>query len=439
MPDKKDDPEVPRLEVYLTRSILFRANGIPEEFKEGDTTIQAKERLESIRNFFDKGFLTKVIEECKSPDVRVEPLDQSINDLLERLVDSVTSEVGRAIVGLTILQLSIKAVCPEQSVRLHKGGGRGTNFSWADGIPMRVLDKQYNTPILRKYDLLRLNADGVFMTRSLAENYPYSKLYKAALRGARTEWLEIVDLIESRSFNPADGLKHLIMMLLNRTEMFKELSEAALNSIEHVIDHVLSFDDAIRFIKGFVDMSTYSARVFEIAMHSFFQVLEEAGAFSGHLKPLSQMRSANKKHGNIGDIEITDRPDSLLILESWDAKYGKPYLRDELDELDEKLRNHPETKIVGFVVDSEPNLKQEITSRITEIELVHSVSVQVISFDQWIHDQVNRVTIPPKKLAANWVKTFAECLCQHRRKQAPIDEPSDTWVSKLNSYAQNWT
>jgi hypothetical protein len=35
------------------------------------------------------------------------------------------------------------------------------------------------------------------MTRTLAENYPYSKLYKAGIRGARKEWLEITDDVEN--------------------------------------------------------------------------------------------------------------------------------------------------------------------------------------------------------------------------------------------------
>ena len=61
---------------------------------------------------------------------------------------------------------------------------------------MRSLDKTFITPVLRSYDILRTNADGVMMTRSLAENYPYSKLYKAAIRGNRDEWLEIIDLLE---------------------------------------------------------------------------------------------------------------------------------------------------------------------------------------------------------------------------------------------------
>ena len=68
-------------------------------------------------------------------------------------------------------------------------------------------------------------------------------------------------------------------------------------------------------------------------MHSLFQVLEDQGSFEGgFLKPLSQMRSANKKHGNVGDIEITaGKRNGLHIVESWDAKYGKAYLRDEIE------------------------------------------------------------------------------------------------------------
>jgi hypothetical protein len=136
--------------------------------------------------------------------------------------------VGRALVGLTVLQLCVKAIEPEQSIRLHKAGGAGSNFSWAEGIPMRVLDKHYITPILRRFDLLRLNADGFMMTRSLAENYPYSKLYKAAIRGARTEWLEIVDLIEVGTIQPESALSHLIGLLFNRSDKFKRAAESTI-------------------------------------------------------------------------------------------------------------------------------------------------------------------------------------------------------------------
>ena len=187
-----------------------------------------------------------------------------------------------------------------------------------------------------------------------------------------------------------------------------------------------------------MDSSTYAARLFEIAMHSLFQVLEDHRAFDdGFLKKLSQMRSANKKHGNIGDIEITTgKRDSLHIVESWDAKYGKPYLRDEIEELHEKLQEHPETKLAGFVVDANPNLKPEIKNRVKELEDNHNVKIIIVEFDDWVSQQTRRVSISGKQIANLWLNAFAESLCQIRRDRAPIDEPADSWVRELRAFAK---
>ncbi len=431
---------IPRLEVYLDCSVLVQDEG-SQTFKEGHPTVDAERRLAKIRSAFESGFLDKLVEDCRSPDIATGTIDEEAVQLLTQLVDSVTSEVGRAIVGLAVLQLAIKAICPEQSIRLHKGGGKGENFSWQDGLPMRVLDKEFNTPVLRKYDLVKLNADGVFMTRSLAENYPYSQLYKAASRGAKTEWLAIVDLAEFEKLDPTAALKQLVVMLFNRSDTFKKDSELTMKAVGSVAGKIETLAHATGFIRTFVDSSTYAARLFEIAMHSLFQVLEDHGAFGGgFLKKLSQMRSANKKHGNIGDIEITGgKRDCLHILESWDAKYGKPYLRDEIEELHEKLQEHPETKLAGFVVDENPNLKREIKKRIEQLEQNHNVQIQIREFDGWVKQQSRRASsISEKQVARLWLNAFAESLCQVRRDRAPIDEPADSWVRELRALAEKF-
>lgn len=431
---------IPRLEVYLDCSVLVQDEG-RQTFKEGHPTGSAERRLAKIRKAFEKGFLDKLVGDCRSPDIEIGTIDEEAVQLLTQLVDSVTSEVGRAIVGLTVLQLAIKSICPEQSIRLHKGGGTGESFSWQDGLPMRVLDKEFNTPVLRKYDLVKLNADGVFMTRSLAENYPYSQLYKAASRGAKTEWLAIVDLAEFGKLDPTAALKQLVVMLFNRSDTFKKDSELAMQAVKSVAGKIENLAHATKFIRTFVDSSTYAARLFEIGMHSLFQVLEDHNAFGGgFLKKLSQMRSANKKHGNIGDIEITGgKRDSLHIVESWDAKYGKPYLRDEMEELHEKLQEHPETKLAGFVVDENPNLKPEIKKRIEELEQNHNVLIKISEFDEWVRQQSRRVSsIPEKQIASLWLNAFAESLCQVRRDRAPIDEPADSWVRELRAFAEKF-
>ena len=438
-PDKNQSE--PHLKVYLDRSILVGDSG-QEEFLEGTLSQDAKQRLLKIKNALKGGYFAQLIEECKRPDALPGELPPEHLKLLERMVESVTSEVGRALVGLTLIQLCIKDIVPEQSIRLHKGGTNRSpvNFSWRDGIPMRSLDKDFFTPMLRKNDLLRVNADGVMMTRSLAENYPYSKLYKAALRGAKEEWLEIVELLENASLNPNVALRYMIAMLINRNEAFLTASQAMMGAVKKIVAARPSARVVIDFIHQYVDRSDYSARVFEIAMHSLYQALEDWGLLEGNLKPLSQMRSANKKHGNIGDVEVTVGTGALEILEAWDGKYGKPYLRDELEELSEKLQNHMETKLVGFVVDREPLFKQEIADRMQEIEDLYNVKVRIAGFDKWAYEMLSLADNQNEieKLASDWLIAFAESLGQLRRDRAPIDEPCNEWVKQLHQHADLW-
>lgn len=429
---------MPRLEVYLDRSILVEEDGDEILFLEGAPSIDAKVRLEKIKNELASGFLKNAVTYCVDPTVSLPVLGASHQRTLTDLVASVTSEVGRAIIGLTILQLCVKAIAPNQSIRLHKSGGGGANFSWCEGIPMRVLDKNYITPVLRETGLLNLNADGFMMTRSLAENYPYSNLYKAAIRGARKEWLEIVEAVENDELQALAALQNLIRLLINRSDRFKRDAAACMSSIGTCVSRVSSVDAAKSFIVNFVATAPYSARLFEVSMHSLFQVLDEKAVFEGTLKPLSQMRSANKKHGNIGDIEILRRRGGMEIMESWDAKFGKLDLRDELEELGEKLLDHSETSVVGFVTDRTPSISADLKARMDELEDLHSVSIQIWSFDEWVDAQIARAGGNPLALGRDWIVAFAESLCQLRRNHAPIDEPCDAWVIALNKYAASW-
>ena len=438
MANEQKPEDKPRLEVYLRRSVLVHEDGDIHQFDEGNPTTTAKQRLEKIKHELREGFLTKIISACKEPGYAVDPLDEKHLELLTGLVDSVTSEVGRAIVGLTVLQLCVKAITPEQSVRLHKAGGGGGNFSWCEGIPMRVLDKNFITPILREHELLKLNAHGFMMTRSLAENYPYSKLYKAAIRGARREWLELVDLIEKQELAPLPALKNLIGMLINRSERFKRAADATMRALTGAAAKITSLPDAIRFLSGFIDSAPYSARLFEVAMHSLFQVLEDAGVFGGNLKPLSQMRSANKKHGNVGDIEIVKRLGGIEIIEAWDAKYGKIDLRDELEELNEKLGDHSDMEVAGFVTDQPPSIKPDAKARMEKLEAMHLVKIDIFGFAEWVTKQVERVGSKSTAVGALWITAFGECLCQKRRERAPIDEPCDAWVDAIATYSKSW-
>lgn len=430
------EKENPRLEVYLNRSILVDRDGDESIFLEGPPSLEARNRLEKIKAELRDGFLHHRIKKCALPGAVIPNLSDQHEAILHGLVSSVTSEVGRAIIGLTILQLAVKAIAPDQSVRLHKSGGGGANFSWKEGIPMRVLDKNFVTPVLRETGLLNLNSDGFMMTRSLAENYPYSQLYKAAIRGARREWLEIVEAVEDGELDPGEALDGLILLLINRSARFTKDAEQSLDQVEKAIAEINTIEQAKTFMSRFIEAAPYSARLFEISMHALFQALDEQKIFEGYVKPLSQMRSANKKHGNIGDIEIVSRIGGLQIVEAWDAKFGKSDLRDELEELNEKLLDHPETTEVGLVADKSPSVSQDLDTRRVELEVLHDTSIRILSFDEWVQHQVSR-TANPDRVAKEWLRAFAESLCQRRRDVAPIDEPCDAWVLELGRFADN--
>ena len=431
------------LRVFRTRSELVLPDGTIQVFLEGGMNQSAKLKSQKIAEQLSKGYLEQQIIRCRDnlAELDFSRLSQIHVDTINKLVDSVTSEVGRALIGLTVLQLCVKAIEPTQSVRLHKGSVGKRDFSWQDGISMRSLDKQYITPVLRKNDLLRLNADGFMMTRSLAENYPYTPVYKANIRGARQEWLRIVEWIETNDIVPESALNYLLSQLWNRANEFKVLAAQTIANLQQFLNSHQPVDREYitTLIERHINESDYAARIMEIAMHSLMQAMQDSQILAeGVLKPLSQMRSANKKHGNVGDIELLS---AQQIVESWDAKYGKSYLRDELEELADKLIANPTVAIAGFVTSVEPERREEILARCQEIEDELGISIEILTFRNWVKKQFERgigdSLITETQLAIAWITAYTESLAQRRREIAPIDEPCHQWLTSLKAILEN--
>lgn len=423
------------LRVFSDRSEYHQRNGDVQIFREGPFSTAAKTRADAVRAELDDGFLDRQIEALSagSDFPNTEKISSAASSAVRNLVATVTSEVGRALIGLTVMQLTVKALSPEQSVRLHKASGGKRNFSWVDGISLRTLDKKFVTPALRRHGLLRLNADGFMMTRSLAENYPYSPLYKANIRGARKDWLCLVEELETGRTDAENTLKLLLTLLINAAGTFQALADELVGAASQMNARTPQIAEVQALVKGHVLNSGYSARLLEIAMHSLAQAAFDVGAFEEFtLKPLSQMRSANKKHGNVGDIEI------LLdgeIFEAWDAKYGKADLREEIEEVGEKLESHPDVVTVGFVTDAVVEHAAEVIERASELADLHSVDMLLMSFDGWV-DRIARqvakeTTGSPDALGHAWLLAYCETLAQRRRERAPVDEPCARWVERL--------
>jgi len=427
--------QTPHLKVFDNRSELVNADGQAQIFSEGAASPQAQERYQRIFAALEAGFLKEEIELCRTNPALLSEneLSEAQRALLEELVSSITSETGRALVGLAVLQLCVKSIEPNQSVRLHKAGrGAGANFSWREGISMRTLDARFITPTLRQSGLLRLNADGFMMTRSLAENYPYSPFYKAAIRGGRAQWLALVENLEIGALPPLPALRFLLSQMLNHATAFDELATQTLTTLAKREAEYQTLESVLWLISRHIESSSYAARLMEIAMHSLMQALSEVGGLDdATLVPLAQMRNANKKHGNVGDIELVE---GGQIVESWDAKYGKPYLRDELEELSEKVGAHLSLKVAGFVCNIAPDLRGEITQRVADLSELHGISIQILTLETWVSYQTKNVL--SSNVAWRWLVAYTESLAQRRPETAPIDEPCFVWLRDLQATLQ---
>ena len=426
-------PTEAHLDVYAKKSVLHIGDAILT-FHEGAQSPSTRKRYQRICEAFDAGYLSKVLKDVQSGKIDLSTVVGEDAALLKLMVDGVSENEGRAVVCICFLQLAIKSIEPAQSIRLHKGGSSNTGFSWVEGISMRSLDSKYTSKFLRDNHLMSMNSFGAMMTRSLAENYPYSGLYKASIKGPSAAWIKLVDSVELGKTNAKLALAYLMALLKNRSDAFNALSDKACSLATAC--RSLSFDQVREALANFIDHTTYSARALEVVMHGLMQALQELNSIDGNqVTPLCQMRTANKKAGSIGDIEIRNFDGE--VVEAWDAKYGKPYLWDELVELGEKLDHSQFVSRAGFVVDKKPDLRADILDRKREIEQATNTTIYLMSFDEWARVQCGNVSKQNRaSLAQAWLVAVAESFGRKRLPMAPIDEPCETWLKDLVSWLE---
>ena len=302
---------------------------------------------------------------------------------------------------------------------------------------MRRLDDTFVVPMLRRHGLLRMNEYGAFMTRTFAENYPYTLYYKAEISGAKRRWLEIIDQLESGQLAAEAALLYILDLLWKASEQFKQLTKEMTNTLEEWVDkNPHPAIDAIGAItEKHINQSDARARLLEIAMHSLLQALEDVGVdMSGKLKPLMPMRTANQKHRNFGDVEVIYGD---FVTESWDAKYDNPYLSDALDVFIEKIRGKDVSELnFGYVLFPERKEYRDVERKIADIADEFGIEVQTYSFKEWVQKQLLRASnanIAEDVLATAWIRAYTESLALMREDRAPIDEPTYDWLQSLQS------
>lgn len=94
--------------------------------------------------------------------------------------------------------------------------------------------------------------------------------------------------------------------------------------------------------------------------------------------------------------------------------------------MSEKLENKT-VEMVGFVVDTQSDLRDEIPELMAAITESAESDFQILSLAEWVELQLHRYGLERERdsIAQLWTRAYVESLCQRRREKASIDEPAD--------------
>lgn len=445
-PDEPDDKDEPRMITYSDRTATIDATGTRHIFEEGPQTDEARQRYEHIQEELDDGYLDQQIRDIATTGTQLDTdLDDNHQALIDDLVDGVSDGAGQSLAGLAIVQLTIKSIEPAQNIRLHKGSQRSDHFGWKEGISFRTIDGRHIAPALREYDLLNVSKDGVMMTRSLAENYPYSQVYKSSLRGPCDAWGKLVESIErsDSSLAPEPALRYLLLALVNRGSCAQHINQNLLEAVEALRNTGVSPDQIFDVIQRHIRHSPHGDRVLKIALHALYQVIEDNDKLAGvsptggKLQPpeFTPLPDADID-SHYPSITVTHPSDESHIHTAWDVNTGRLDMVAKLDQLENLLQAHPEIQRLGVIVENGPSVDTDIDDQLTAIEDQHNVEIRITTFqdlcNEWLEDLVSSGTD-----YSQWLVAYAETLTHRRRNRAPLNEPTREWVEILTDIIED--
>lgn len=77
----------------------------------------------------------------------------------------------------------------------------------------------------------------------------------------------------------------------------------------------------------------------------------------------------------------------------------------------------------------------ELEIRRKEIEDLFGISLEILTFEQWVKEQFDRALaeniVTEQMLSSAWITAYTESLTQRRRDITPIDEQCYQWLFTL--------
>lgn len=315
---------------------------------------------EEVIELGEKEKLTEILSECYEV-AEVECKKENIDDLI---VD-IGEEDSKVIIELAntkhacrgaALTLAIyKILHPEQDIRSHKA-------EYENGFSARGVDHSVTVPFLIQKGL-PYNVDTHWLSQTLSYSQPYMPdvVLKTVPKKVGPDFIITVNLIQNSV--STERVKKITILILE-----KMIEERNKGNIPLTKPKNLSIDQVMEILhKQFsVNYEKNAPRLPQIAVYAIYQCLmNDVDRYREfELKPLERMKTANRKSGTVGDIDLWEngRP-----IEAVEIKYEVHVGVSHVSEAIQKVQTESvERYFILSTVKPDPNEWEEVQGLIED-------------------------------------------------------------------------
>ena len=238
-----------------------------------------------------------------------------------------------------------KIVYPDQDIRLHKAEFDG-------GFSARGLDTAVTVPFLQSKGL-PYNVETHWLSQTLSFAGPFipELILKTVPKQAGPDLVEVANIIQGATATKAEDVVTLMLyyFIQIRNKGNVQLTKPKNLSIDQVLD-LLHRHFEYKYKKN-------APRLPQVAIYAIYQCLKESvGRYCDfELLPLERLKTANRKSGTVGDIDLSlnGRP-----IEAVEIKYEIPINASIVAEAMQKIKSESVERYL--ILSTKPPLESDI-------------------------------------------------------------------------------
>jgi DNA (cytosine-5)-methyltransferase 1 len=292
--------------------------GLDGVFGLSDPTIQTRYR----RILEDAYHIAEAVHKEGSLHAQREILGEEIFTLTSDLAK--TKHAAR---GVALTLTAYKILEPRQDIRRHKA-------EHPAGFSARTIDKSVTVPFLQSRSLAyNVETHWLSQTFSFAGPYELELDLKTKPPGAGKNMIKLVNAVQSAP-SPVHYAKAAIQLLLHGLIEERNRGKVLLEKPKDLaIDQVIALLRS-HFYRGY---EKNAPRLPQVAIYALYQcIVDSMDRYKEKtLSPLERLKTANRKSGSVGDIDVNrgDQP-----VEAVEVKFDVAITRDHVAEAIQKIK-----------------------------------------------------------------------------------------------------